>query len=143
MGNGGLVHNQMIQNTTCMSVKVTTVSLCCRGPNHFMALLLGSLARKATNTSIVFPRTQEIQRTKVIPNAVWRSMQDHSEGLPMKVREQRKHSFKEMSKRKLSSELFAFTIGLSLYVKNISDVKRDKNTPVQLNPTNTAPIISW
>ncbi|TNN55832.1 Extracellular calcium-sensing receptor [Liparis tanakae] len=30
-------------------------------------------------------RTQEIQRTKVMPNAVCRSMQDHSVGRPMKI----------------------------------------------------------
>lgn len=65
----------------------------------------------AINTTIVFPRTQEIQRTKVIPNAVWRSMQDHSEGSPMKVKEHKKQRVREKSSRKLSSELLALTIG--------------------------------
>ncbi|TNN46992.1 hypothetical protein EYF80_042817 [Liparis tanakae] len=55
--------------------------------------------------------TQEMQRTKVIPNAVWRSMQDHSEGAPMKVNEHKKQRVREKSSRKLSSELLALTIG--------------------------------
>ena len=94
-----------------MNVNDTTVILCCGGPNHFMTLLPGSVALKAINTTIVFPRTQEIQRTKVIPNAVWRSMQDQSEGAPMKVNEHKKHRVREKSSRKLSSELLALTIG--------------------------------
>ncbi|KAK3548753.1 hypothetical protein QTP70_020332 [Hemibagrus guttatus] len=53
-----------------------------------MTLLPGSVALKAINTTIVFPRTQEIQRTKVIPNVVCRSIQDHSEGRPMKSKQQ-------------------------------------------------------
>ena len=76
-----------------------------------MTLLPGSVALKAINTTIVFPRTQEIQRTKVIPNAVWRSMQDQSEGAPMKVKEHKKHRVREKSSKKLSSELLALTIG--------------------------------
>lgn len=76
-----------------------------------MMLLPGRVALNATNTTKVFPRTQEIQRTKVILNAVCRSMQDHSEGAPMKVKEHRKHRVREKSSRKLSSELFALTIG--------------------------------
>ncbi|CAB1435084.1 unnamed protein product [Pleuronectes platessa] len=70
---------------------------------------------KAINTTIVFPRTQEMQRTKVMPNAVCRSMQDHSEGRPMKVREHRKHRVREKSSRKLSSELLARTSGVSMW----------------------------
>ncbi|KAF3847618.1 hypothetical protein F7725_020646 [Dissostichus mawsoni] len=50
-----------------------------------------------------------------MPNAVCRSMQDHSEGRPMKVREHRKHRVKEKSSRKLSSELLALTIGVSFF----------------------------
>ncbi|TNN40976.1 hypothetical protein EYF80_048860 [Liparis tanakae] len=52
-----------------------------------------------------------MQRTKVIPKDVWRSMQDHSEGAPMKVNEHRKQRVREKSSRKLSSELLALTIG--------------------------------
>ena len=79
-----------------------------------MTLLPGSVALKAISTTIVFPRIHEIQRTKVIPNAVCRSMQDHSEGRPMKVREHRKHRVKEKSSRKLKSELLALTMGVVL-----------------------------
>lgn len=61
--------NQSIHITTCMRVNVRTVSLCCAGPKHFMTLLPGSVALKAIITTIVFPRTQAIQRTKVIPKA--------------------------------------------------------------------------
>jgi len=92
-------------------VKDTTVNLCCEGPNHFIKLLPGSVALKAVRTTIVFPRTQDMQRTNVIPNAVWRSMQDHSEGAPMNVNEHKKHSVREKSSKKLSSELLALTIG--------------------------------
>lgn len=70
---------------------------------------------KAINTTIVFPRTQEIQRTKVIPNAVCRSMHDHSDGAPMKVNEHKKHRVREKSSRKLNSELLALTMGEALW----------------------------
>ena len=96
---------------TWTKVERVMKALCCTGPNHFIRLLPGSVALKAINTTIVLPRTQEIQRTKVIPKAVWRSMQDQSEGRPMKVREHRKHRVKEKRSRKLSSELLALTIG--------------------------------
>ena len=76
-----------------------------------MMLRPGSVALKAINTTIVFTRTQEMQRTKVMPNAVCRNMQDQSEGTPMKVSEHKKHRVSEKSSRKLSSELFARTIG--------------------------------
>ncbi|KAE8295205.1 hypothetical protein D5F01_LYC06131 [Larimichthys crocea] len=55
-----------------------------------------------------------------MPNAVCLSMQDHSEGRPMKVREHRKHRVKEKSSRKLSSELLALTIGVCLYLKKMN-----------------------
>ncbi|MDG2555551.1 hypothetical protein P7M41_26520, partial [Vibrio parahaemolyticus] len=108
---GGAIVNQRIHMITCIRVKARTLSFCCAGPNHFITLLPGSVALKAINTTIVFPRTHEIQRTKVMPNAVCRSMQDHSEGGPMKVNGHRKHRVREKSSRKLSSELLALTIG--------------------------------
>lgn len=113
-GKGGLSVNQIVHINTWMEVKNTTVSLCCGGPNHFITLLPGSVALKAISTTIVFPSTQEMQRTNVIPNAVCLSMQDHSEGAPMKVKEHKKHSVREKSSRKLSSELLALTIGVFL-----------------------------
>ncbi len=90
------------------------IAFCRAGPNHFMTLLPGSVALKANSTTMVFPRIQEIHRTKVIPKAVRRSMHDHSEGRPIKVREHRKHRVKEKSSRKLSSELLALTMGVVL-----------------------------
>ncbi|KAF4071897.1 hypothetical protein AMELA_G00268130 [Ameiurus melas] len=53
-----------------------------------MTSLPGSVALKAINTTTVFPKRQEMQRTKVIPNAVWRSIQDHFEGSPIKSKQQ-------------------------------------------------------
>lgn len=119
-----------------------TLSLCCVGPNHFITLLPGSVALNAIKTTMVLPRTHEMQRTKVMPNAVCRSMQDHSDGRPIKVREHRKHSFNDSRSRKLSSELFAFTIGVSLCIKKMIVVRRDRKTPKQPNPLRSAPVIS-
>lgn len=55
---------------------------------------------------------QDMHRAKVTPNAVCRSTQDHREGRPMKVREQRKHRVRDRRSRKLSSELLALTRGV-------------------------------
>ncbi|MED6258928.1 hypothetical protein ATANTOWER_014473 [Ataeniobius toweri] len=83
-----------------------------------------------------------MQRTKVMPNAVCRSMQDHSDGWPMKVREQRKHSFKEKSSRKLSSELFALTRGVFLYLTKITATITVIHVPSKDAAARNAPIIS-
>ena len=127
---------------TCMRVKPRTLSLCCAGPNHFITLLPGSVALKAINTTIVFPRMQEMQRTKVMPNAVCRSMQDHSEGRPMNVREHRKHRVKEKSSRKLSSELFALTSGVSFLIRNRVATIKVRSTPSKVKNTSILPITS-
>ncbi|KAJ3590131.1 hypothetical protein NHX12_008085 [Muraenolepis orangiensis] len=111
-------------------------------PNHFAMLLPGSVALNAINTTMVFPRTQEIQRTKVIPKAVWRSIQDQSEGRPMKVREHRKHRVKEKSSRKLSSELLALTIGVNLCWKNTTAVTMVKHAPPTENDAKMIPKTS-
>ena len=108
-----------------------------------MTSLPGSVARKAINTTIVFPRTQEMQRTKVIPNAVCRSMQDHSEGRPMKVREHRKHRVRENSSRKLSSELLALTMAVALWRKNTAAMAIAKQAPLTENVVKTIPRASW
>ena len=135
IGKGGLRPNQIVHIKTWMNVKDTTVILCCGRPNHFMTLLPGSVALKAIKTTIVFPRTQEMQRTKVIPNAVWRSMQDQSEGAPMKVSEHKKQRVREKSSKKLSSELLALTIGDVLWWKNTAAVTMARQAPA---PENTA-----
>ena len=141
-GKGGEIVNQRIHMITCTRVKPRTLSFCCVGPNHFITSLPGSVALKAINTTIVFPRTQEIQRTKVIPNAVCRSMQDHSEGRPMKVREHRKHRVKEKSSRKLSSELLALTTGVCLYLKKMNATTKVMHVPNREAAVSSAPIIS-
>ena len=134
--------SQTIQITICIKVKARTTILCRRGPNHFIRLLPGSVALKAISTARVFPRTQEIQRTKVIPNAVWRSIQDQSEGRPMKVREHRKHRVKENSSRKLSSELLALTTGVNLCWNNTMAVMMVKQAPAIENADKIIPRIS-
>jgi hypothetical protein len=96
----------------------------------------------AINTTIVLPRTQEIQRTKVIPKAVWRSIQDQSEGRPIKVREHRKHRVKENSSRKLSSELLALTTGVNLCLNNTMAVMMVKQAPAIENADKIIPRIS-
>ena len=141
-GKGGEIVNQRMHMITCIRVKPTTLSFCCAGPNHFITLLPGSVALKAINTTIVFPRTQEMQRTKVMPNAVCRSMQDHSEGRPMKVREHRKHRVKEKSSRKLSSELLALTMGVFLFLKKINATTAVMHVPNKDAAVSSAPIIS-
>ena len=125
-----------------MRVNARTLSLCCAGPNHFIILLAGSVALKAINTTIVFPRTHEMQSTKVMPNAVWRSMQDHTEGLPIKVKEHRKHRVKEKSSRKLSSELLALTMGVFLYLKKMNATAAVMHVPNKDAAVSSAPIIS-
>ena len=141
-GKGGEIVNQRIHMTTCIRVKPRTLSFCCTGPNHFITLLPGSVALKAINTTIVLPRTQEIHRTKVMPNAVCRSMQDHSEGRPMKVREHRKHRVKDKSSRKLSSALLALTTGVCLYLKKINATTAVRHVPNREAAVSSAPIIS-
>ena len=60
----------------------------------------------------------------------------------MKVREQRKHRVSEKSSRKLSSELLAFTIGVSFFNINTMAVITVKKTPNREKNTNTIPITS-
>lgn len=118
------------------------IAFCCVGPNHLIILLPGSVVLKATRTTIVFPRIQEIQSTKLIPNAVWRSIQDNLDGWPIKVREHKKHSVKEKSSRKLSSELLALTMGVVLLQKNISTTIQVVAEPIKEITTRVMPIVS-
>lgn len=107
-----------------------------------MTLLPGSLALKATSTTNVFPRMQETQSTKLIPNAVWRSMQDHLDGWPIKVREHKKHRVKEKRSRKLSAELLALTMGVVLLQKNIRTTMQVLNEPKKEMATRVMPMVS-
>ncbi len=63
-------------------------------------------------------------------------------GRPMKVSEQRKHIVSEKSSSKLSSELFAFTMGVSLCTKKTTAIPNVKNTPNKENSIRIIPIIS-
>ena len=78
----------------------------------------------------------------MIPKAVWRSIQDQSEGRPIKVREHRKHRVKEKSSRKLSSELFALTTGVNLCLNNTMAVMMVKQAPAIENAAKIIPKIS-
>ena len=60
----------------------------------------------------------------------------------MKVREQRKHNFNENSKRKLSSELLAFTMGVSLCFKKTTAVQKVIDTPSNEKVSRTLPMTS-
>ena len=87
--------------------------LCWEGPKSFIAPEPGPVDRKASRTTIVLTKRQERHKTKLTPKAAWRSLHVHVEGLPMKAREQRKHSFSDTSNRKLISELLALTMGVA------------------------------
>ena len=60
----------------------------------------------------------------------------------MKVREQRKQRVREKSNRKLSSELFALTIGVCLNWKKIKPIIIVKHPPNTENVTSSIPISS-
>lgn len=60
----------------------------------------------------------------------------------MNVREHRKQRVKEKSSRKLSSELFALTIGVFLYLKNINATPVVMHVPNKDAAVRSAPIIS-
>lgn len=100
------------------------------------------MALKAINTTMVFPRTHEMQRTKVMPKAVCRSMQDQLEGRPMKVREHRKHIIREKSSRKLRSELLARTIGVVLWQKNMQTTTQVQKEPMREITRRVIPMVS-
>ena len=86
-------------------------ALCWEGPNS-RALEPGTLDRKAKRTTMVLTRRQDRQRTKLIPNAAWRSLHVHTVGLPMNTREHKKQSLSDRRSKKLISELLALTIGV-------------------------------
>lgn len=114
--------------------------LCCTGPNFLAALLPGCLALKAVTTTVVFPRTQEMQSANVMPKAVWRSMHVHSVGLPMNVKGQIKHRKRENNKKQLSSELLALTTGVSLKWIKTTIVIREREAPSRDKTVRMIPI---
>lgn len=60
----------------------------------------------------------------------------------MKVREHKKHRVKEMSSRKLSSELLAFISGVSFMIKNRAATIKLRRTPKKVKNTIIFPINS-
>lgn len=60
----------------------------------------------------------------------------------MKVREHKKHRVKEMSSRKLSLELLAFTNGVSFLIKNRAATIKVRRTPKKVKNTIIFPINS-
>lgn len=101
------------------------------GTEQWKTVFPGLFAVNANKTVIFFARMQDMHRAKVMPNAVCRSMQDHLEGRPMKVREQRKHRVREKRSRKLSSELLALMRGVwrnRKKTQNTSDVNTAPNS---------------
>ena len=106
--------SQTMHMSTCMEVHTITLALCLAGPNHFMTLLPGRLALNAIITTTVLARMQEIQRAKLMPNAVYRIWQNQSVGSPIKDRPIRKQAQRKRSSKKLSSMLFARTMGVFL-----------------------------
>ncbi|KAL7870357.1 hypothetical protein SRHO_G00078540 [Serrasalmus rhombeus] len=89
----------------------------------------GMVDLKASSTTMVLTRMQEIQRTKLMPKAACRAWQDHSEGRPINTSEQRKQSLSDSKSRKLSSELLALTIGVARKRKKITETAVATPTP--------------
>lgn len=102
----------------------------------------GMVEWKASNTTMVLTKMQEIQRTKLIPKAACRAWQDHIEGRPRNTSEQRKQSFSDSKSRKLSSELLALTIGVDLKRKKTTETAVDAATPRRDRATRMMPMIS-
>lgn len=69
-------------------------------------------------------------------------MHDQTVSSPMNVRGQRKQNIRERSKSKLSSELFAFTIGVSLKCMNTTIVENVKQVPSRERAMRIIPIVS-
>ena len=105
-------------------------------------MFAGLLALKAITTAMVLAKMQDMHKAKVMPNAVCRSMQDHSEGRPMKVREHRKQRVKEKSSRKLSSQLLALTRGVCRNQKKTHDTTSVKLAPNNDKAVRRAPMVS-
>lgn len=116
-----------------------TIILCWTGPN---LVAPGKVARKAVMTTSVFPRTQEMQRAKITPKAVWRSMQDQPVGSAMKVRGQRKQRKRESSNRALSSALLALTNGVCLNARKMAVVVKVRKAPNKDTAVRMIPNVS-
>ena len=129
--------------STWTDVPKSALHLCWLGPNHFMALLPGSVDLNAIRTTAVLARRHEMQRAKLIPNAGYLMRQSQSEGSPMNNRPTRKHTARNTKRRKLNSMLLARTSGVSLHVKNMARMERDIQAPQMDTTHSTIPIKSW
>lgn len=82
----------------------------------------GRVERKATKTTTVRLSRQEMHSTKLIPNRVCLSAQDHATGRPMKARAHRKHSLSDSRSMKLTSELLARTLSKEIDVTMLCEI---------------------
>ncbi|KAG5837026.1 hypothetical protein ANANG_G00234860 [Anguilla anguilla] len=142
-GMGGERTSHSTQMSTWTEVQREMASLCCTGPKYRMMLLPGTEARKATSTTTVLLRTQEMQSTKLIPNSVWRNIQDQGVGRPMKASAHRKQRESDSSSMKLNSALFALTRGVSRWKKKAARTVVVRTTPETERAARMIPMVSW
>lgn len=112
------------------------------GTEQWKAAFPGLFDVNASKTATVFARMHDMHRAKVMPNAVCRSTQDHLEGRPMKVSEQRKHRVREKRSRKLCSELLALTRGVWRNRKKTQNTSDAKAAPNSETAARRAPMVS-
>ena len=93
-------------------------------------------------TTTVLLSMHEMQREKVMPNAVCRSMQVQGVGSPIKGRAHRKHRPRETRMRKLSSELLALTMGVFLLQAKIRTTVRVQQKPTRATTARVMPMVS-
>lgn len=122
---------------------MSTLALCCLGPNQIIIFLPGSVDLKAIRTTTVLAKRHEMQRAKLIPNAGYLTRQSQSEGSPINSRPITKHTARNNKRRKLSSMLLARTSGVCLYAKKIMRIRKEIKAPRTHMAHSTAPITSW
>ena len=106
-------------------------------PTHFLMLEPGLVAMKATTTVMVLANTLETATEKIKPNTgCWRR-QDNFPGCPMKRKEERKQSRREMRRVQVRPRLLALTMGVSLCLINVCNTKtviKEKETATEVKP---------
>ena len=95
-GNGGEVTSRTAQVTAWMRGQARTMELVNCLPKSFLAMFPGLVAMKARTTVTVFAKMEETAIEKVMLKAVCRRRQVTFVGQPMKRKEQRKQSRREM-----------------------------------------------
>ena len=95
-GNGGENPSQTLQMTTWTQEQEMTMELAKLFPSHLLTLLPGFVARKASTTVMVLAKTEETATEKMMQKAVCRRRQVTFLGLPMKRKEDKKESKREM-----------------------------------------------